>query len=167
MVVALLALAGCSRAPMVVPGPRVTSESITVVEFDLDQANIHYQGVRQDLGWKLASAIAAELIARGYSADAIPGAAAPRGSATIRGSVLVVDERKPSWFGSTPCFAATGTVARDDGAVLAHFGTSRTAASIAPLRFAANLSQVDRCLRAVARDIAEMIETGQYRDLPS
>jgi hypothetical protein len=88
----------------------------------------------------------------------------------VRGRILDVDGGSRAlrfWIGfgaGAARLVAEGTLARTDGTLVASFRDGRSSSGAAELGLASDVSLVDKCLHAVAHDIAQMIDTGQYRE---
>jgi hypothetical protein len=163
-------LTSCGAPARQLAAPRPTGEQITVVEFDTAGALVHYDRADRDLGHRLAGEIADELVRRGLDAEAVSAGTPLRGTIVVRGRVLDIDGGSRAlrlWIGfgaGAARFVAEGTVARADGTLVASFRDGRSSSGAAELGLAGDTVLMDKCVRSVAGDIAEMIDTGQYRE---
>jgi uncharacterized protein DUF4410 len=164
---------GCgepARGP-VVPGPRLDGGAIAVAPFDSSAAEVvSYDLPYQELGRDLAADIAAELRRRGHESDVVPGAIPPADGAVVRGRIVRINGGSRAlrfWIGlgaGRAQLAVEGTVERADGTKLASFRVQRSSSGEAQLGVASDYFLVEKCRRVLAGDVAEMIDTGQYRE---
>lgn len=163
--VAMAALA-CACAPRGVPGPRFQRQRITVVEFSLEGAIINYDEEYKSFGLVVAEEIAARLRERGFTAEAVPAAATPPTGVVVRGRVTRLDggSRALRYFvgfgAGRARFAAAGQVDQD-GTRVASFAEERGAA--VGIFGGSSSGMLQDCVRTLGRDIATMIEKGEYR----
>ena len=166
LIVLLTAGCGGPRAGTLVSGPRVTGQPITVKEFTTEGAVIRSEGV-ETFGLVLAEEIASELRRRGYQAEAIPASATARSSVVVSGRLTRVDggSRALRYFVSFGAgaakFGAAGEVIGRDGARLVTFSDERWSGW--GVFGGSSQSLLQKCVRSVGADIAEMIDTGKYR----
>ncbi len=166
-------LAGCGEPVHgpVVPGPRLGGEAIAVAPFDVGAAEVvSYNLPYEELGRELAADIAVELRERGHESDVVSGARPPANGAVVRGRIVRIDGGSYAlrfWIGlgaGRAQLAVEGTVERADGTKLASFRVRRSSSGEAQLGFANDHFLVQKCRRVLAGDIAEMVDTGQYRE---
>ena len=169
--VALLALGGCSGTPKPhVAQPLPRDEPITVVAFAVDPAGIRYDGAVEAMGIRLAGEIADGLRRKGRTAQAVAAPPADARGTIVRGRITTIDggsraERFWVGFGAGGASVATdGEAVRADGSRIAPFKAVRSSSGMADMFGGESGSLVDKCVRAVADDIAEMVDTSHYEE---
>jgi len=162
--------AGCGGPKgRAVPGQQISGEPVSVVEFTTEGAWVNYDEPYDTFGLALASEIAAELRNRGHRAEVVRAGGTPARGTVVRGRVALIDggsraARVLIGFGAGGGrFAAEGEVMRADGTQLGTFRDERVASGMANMWGGSARDLVQKCIRTVGRDIAEMIDTGQYR----
>ena len=168
------ALTGCGASSHPKPATTgVTSGKVVVQEFDMTETVVaSYNAPTSGFGVQIAESVAAQLGRRGLEAETIPQGSpqntAPVEGLRVEGRIMRVDggsraARYLVGFGAGSAgVAAAGRVVDGNGTTIGEFSASRTA-SIGV--FGGNtVAIVRKCTEAVARDIASMIVTGQYRD---
>lgn len=151
-------------------GYRASGEAITVVEFSKEDAWIHYDAPHHVFGLRVAEEIAGALRERGHRAEAVPASAVPGNPIIVRGRIVLIDggsraARYWAGFGAGAAkFGVKGSVQGADGAELARFADERRASGTWSYGGGSSMKLVQKCLRVVAEDVAEMIDTGQYRE---
>jgi hypothetical protein len=171
--IGLALLVGCgdpARGP-VVPGPRLSGAAIAVAPFDGSAAEVvSYDLPYQELGRELATEIAVELRRRGHESDVVSGATPQGTGAVVRGRIVRINGGSRAlrfWIGlgaGRAQLAVEGTVEQADGTRLASFRVQRSSSGEAQLGVANDHFLVEKCRRVLAGDVAEMIDTGQYRE---
>jgi hypothetical protein len=172
--VALVLLAACGpKAPPVSTasvGPLVRGSQVTVEEFTVaDDAILSYRGPRDALGLILAEQVARELRERGHDARAIAARAVAPASAPVRvvGRITMLDGGSRGlryWVGFGAGAAKLGVAGDVIGAGGARVGTFSDERWSAVGRFGgASQDLLEKCARTLGADIAEMIDTGEYR----
>lgn len=147
--------------------PRLTGQQIAVSEFSLDGANVRYGGSSEAFGIALAEEIASSLRERGYQAQALPANAPPRGAIVVSGRITRVDGGSQalryfvSFGAGATKFGAAGAVTGADGTRLAGFSDERWSGW--GIFGGSSRSLLQKCVRQVGRDIADMVDTGEYR----
>ncbi|HEV7731489.1 MAG TPA: DUF4410 domain-containing protein [Candidatus Binatia bacterium] len=167
-----LTLVGCStfQRTTVTDTSLPNDATITVVPFGPPTKVLSYDGPTEALGATFAARIADELGKRGRPAQV---STTPAVSATVvRGRLLRIDggsHAKRFWLGfgaGRATLSAEGTVTRPGSVALATFREDRSASGTAELGFAGDQYLIDKCLDALAEDVASMIDTGHYREVP-
>jgi len=160
----VLGCGGPKRAT--VPGPQVGGQRVTVVEFT-PVAATNYDAPTGSLGLALAEEIAGELRRQGHTAEAIPAGGQPTGDVIVRGRLVRVDGGSRAqcyWVGfgaGAAKFGTAGDVLKRDGTQLASFADERRSGF--GIFGGATETLMQKCVRQVGRDIAEMVHTGEYR----
>jgi hypothetical protein len=171
-VCALWACAGTTSGPEQAPASefQVPGDRISVVEFSLDDAAISYAAPYDAFGLLVAELIAAELRDLGHRAEAVPTGGAVVGDFIVSGRIARIDGGDRAtryWAGSYGAgnakFGVEGQVEAADRKERVAFSDERWAGT-GPFG-GDSASLVQRCVRAVARDIAEMIHTGRFRQV--
>jgi hypothetical protein len=91
-------------------------------------------------------------------------------AAIVRGRILRIDggsHAKRFWLGfgaGRASFSAEGTVTRPDGKLIGAFRERRSSSGEAQLGFARDATLLRRCLNVLGSDIAQMIDSGTYRE---
>ncbi len=167
---ALVACGATSQRSGVTNASLPNDATITIVPFAPPTSVVSYDGPTDALGATFAARIAAELGKRGRSAQV---GADPAASATVvRGRLLRINggsRAKRFWLGfgaGRATLSADGTVTRPGGAALASFRERRSASGGPELGFAGDQYLIEKCLDALAEDVAAMIDTGHYREAP-
>ena len=170
---ALLGLAFASLLSTGCAGSRPhapAGEQITIIEFSVaDAVWINYDAPHEPVGMILAEEIAGDLRRRGRLAEAIPAKATPHGDIIVSGRVTRINggsraKRALIAMGAGHAsFGAEGEARRPDGSKVARFTTERGTAGKGWFG-GSNEENVDRCIRRVGLEIAEMIDTGQYEE---
>jgi len=147
-------------------GTAITRENISVVEFSLEGASIQYPESHVAFGLAIAEEIAGALRDRGHNAEAVPMGGAHSGHVVITGKVVRIDAGSRAlryWVGygaGAAKVGVEGSVTKVDGGEAGTFRHERWSGFGV---FGGNsVSLVQKCVRAVGRDIAEMIDTGNY-----
>ena len=166
-------LVGCgepAHGPLV-PGPRLGGEVIAVAPFDVSAAHVvSYDLPYEELGRELAADIAVELRQRGHESEVVSGATPPANGAVVRGRIVRVNGGSRAlrfWIGlgaGRAQLAVEGTVEQADGTKLASFRAQRSSSGEAQMGVVNDHFLVGKCRRVLAGDIAEMIDTGRYRE---
>jgi hypothetical protein len=163
----LWACAGTSGPERTAPSEyRIPGERISVLEFSLDGAAVSYAKPYDTFGLVIAEQIAAELRDLGYRADAVPTGGNPTGDFRVSGRITRIDAGSRAaryWAGygaGAAKFGLEGSVAAVDQDTQVTFSDERWAGT--GVFGGESVSLVQRCVRQVARDVAEMIHTGQY-----
>jgi hypothetical protein len=167
----VLVAIGCGgpKASPPVPGQRLSGGPISVVEFTTDGARVQYDEPYDTFGLALASEIAAELRQRGHDAKVVRAGETPPPGTVVRGRILLIDggsraARVGVGFGAGGAsFGADGEVTGSDGTRLGIFKDQRTSSGMGNMWGGSAHDLIQKCIRTVARDIAGMIDTGQYR----
>jgi len=168
----LWACAGTTSGPEQTPPAefQAPGERISVIEFSLEGASISYAAPYEAFGLLVAELIAAELRDRGHRADAVPAGGTPTGDFIVSGRITRIDggSRAARYWsgqygGGAAKFGLEGYVEAVDQETRAPFSDERWAGT-GPFG-GESVSLVQRCVRQVARDIAEMIHTGKFRQL--
>lgn len=171
VVLGLVVVAGCggpTRGPAV-PGPRLSGERVSVVEFATEGARVNYEGAHEGMGLQLASEIAIELRRLGHAAEAVPTAKSADGAVVVRGRIFRIEEGSRSarfWVGfgaGAAQFGAEGEVTRADGTVIGAFRDERGSSGMADAWGGSGRTLIQKCLTVVGQDIARMIDRGEYR----
>lgn len=170
--VALLALGGCSATPKpYVAQPLPRDEPITVVAFTVEPAGVRYEGAVDAMGIRLADEIADALRRKGRTAQAVPAPPGDVRGTIVRGRITTIDggsraERFWVGFGAGGASVATDgeAVRAGDGRRIAPFKAVRSSSGMADMFGGESRALVDKCVRAVAEDIAEMVDTSRYEE---
>src|SRR3990172_8232681 len=72
-------------------GYRASGESISVVEFNQEGAEIHYNAPNDAFGLAIAEEIASALTKNGHRADAVPARGEPKGQIIVSGRIVRID----------------------------------------------------------------------------
>jgi len=148
-----------------VAGPRLDGEQITVMEFTQDRAQIRYGADHDAMGLAVAEEIAGELRRRGHDAKALPANATPDGDVVVRGRITRIDggSRAVRYFvgfgAGAAKFGVEGDVERQEER-LASFSHERWSGF--GVFGGSSSSLVQKCIRAVGRDVGKMIDEGAY-----
>ena len=169
--VSVVVVAGCGgRAPgPAVPGQRLSGEPVSVVEFTTEGAIVSYDEPYESFGLDVASEIAAELRSRGHRAELVRAGGTSASGTVVRGRVVLIDggsraARVIVGMGAgAGRFGVSGEVTRADGTRLGTFQDDRSSSGMANMWGGSAHDLVQKCIRAVGHDVAEMIDTGQYR----
>jgi hypothetical protein len=169
----VLFIASCSaQDPVAVSSaaPAAKNEPIAVVVFEPPKTVESYDTPAAELGQTFSTEIVNRLKADGHVASvAAADAPPPSAGLLVRGRLLRVNGGSHAvrfWIGlgaGRASVSAEGTVTRADGTELATFRERRSASGEAELGFSGDQYLVEKCLRVLAGDIAEMIDTGSYR----
>lgn len=168
VVVGLWSLGACTPSPVGVVDPLPADAPITVVAFPVDPAGVHYEGSVDAMGLLLAGEIADTLRRRGRNAQAAPTPPADSTGIVVRGRITTIDGGSRAtrfWVGfgaGGASVAAEGEVVRTDGTQVAPFKAVRSSSGMADMFGGDSPVLVDKCVRAVAEDIAEMVATSHY-----
>jgi hypothetical protein len=150
-----------------VPGFKVSSEAISVVEFSQDGAWVHYNSPHDTFGLVVAQQIADYLRQKGHSAQAVPAGAAPVGPIVVTGRITMIDAgsraaRYFAGFGAGAAkFGVAGSVQNAQGEEIASFSDERWSGW--GIFGGSSTSLVQKCMRSVGRDVGQMIHTGEYK----
>jgi len=171
VIVAAVALfLGCGPSGPTVPGANVQGQRIAVVEFTTEDATVSYSEPVDALGLQLASQVASKLREDGYNAEVFDADRDPDGDVIVRGRFTLIDGGSRAlryWVGFGAGAAkvkVAGDVVRADGSPVASFSTGR--GSGFGIFGGSSAGLVEKCLRGIAADVAKMIDTGTYRQLP-
>ena len=144
----------------------VAAASVAIVEFDLTGATVRYNEPTEAFGLAIAEQIAGALLEKGIEADVAPAGQTAAADLVVSGRITRIDAGSRSqryWVGfgaGSAKFGVVGTVRESDGKKVATFSHERWSGFGV---FGGNsASLVQKCLRAVGRDVAKMIETGSY-----
>jgi hypothetical protein len=174
-VVACVCLAlACGRAPTV-QGRRIGSGTISVEQFVVDdRTRIEgYDAPTEALASRLATAVAEALQERGKSASSGPAGSPATADVLVTGRVTEIDggsraKRAILGMGAGHAeFSVEGEVVRSDGTVMGRFQDSRGSVGSIGIGGGSNESVIDKCIQAVAEDIADMVVSGTYRGTPT
>ena len=172
LLIALSMSLGCGEPAQVrvVAGPRFGNEVIAVAPFDVAGTEVvSYDLPYTELGRELATDIAEELRQRGHESRVLAPDAPEADGAVVRGRILRINGGSFGlrfWIGMGAGRAQVtvdGTVAQADGTNVASFRLQRSSSGEAQLGFANDHFLVQKCRRVLAADIAEMIDSGQYK----
>ena len=169
VVLGLVVVAACAPKRPAVTGPRLVGERVSVVEFATEGARVNYAGPHEAMGLQLASEIAIELRRLGHTAEAVTAAKAPDGTVVVRGRIYRIEEGSRStrfWVGfgaGAAEFGAEGDVTRADGTPIGAFRDQRGSSGMADAWGGSGQTLLQKCLTVVGRDIARMIDKGEYR----
>jgi hypothetical protein len=148
-------------------GFQLSGQPVSVLEFGLEGAQVTYNAPYDTFGLAIAEEIAAGLRKRGHQAEAVPAGGTAKGSIIVTGDVKRIDAGSRSqryWVGfgaGAAKFGVEGSVKEAKGKEVASFSDERWSGFGV---FGGNsISLVRKCLRVVGQDVAEMIDTGQYR----
>ncbi|MBW2694271.1 MAG: DUF4410 domain-containing protein [Deltaproteobacteria bacterium] len=166
-------LAACASGPKqtTTSGYRASGGAITVVEFEQQGVRIKYNAPHDTFGLAVAEEIAGALRKRGHRADAVRTGSVPTGSIIVSGRVALIDagSRGLRWVtigaAGHAKFGVEGSVRNVQGGEVASFSNERWSGF--GFLGGNSISKVRKCLRAVGRDVAEMIDTGQYKGMES
>lgn len=163
-------LLGCGPSGPSVQGPTVQGQRIAVAEFTTEGATVAYQEPVDAFGLQLASQVASELRNRGYTAEVFSASQEPEGDVVVRGRFTLIDGGSRAlryWVGfgaGAAKLKVAGDVVRANGESVASFSTGR--GSGFGIFGGSSAGLLEKCMRGVARDLASMIDSGKYRQLP-
>ena len=168
VVVGLLSLGACAPSPVRVAEPLPADAPITVVAFAVEPSGVHYEGSVDAMGLALAGQIADTLRRRGRNAQVASTPPVEGNGIIVRGRITTIDGGSRAtrfWVGfgaGGASVAAEGEVVRADGTQVAPFKAVRSSSGMADMFGGDSPVLVDKCVRAVAEDIAEMVATSHY-----
>jgi len=173
LALALLGACGPKSPPQPAPAgvaPLVRGSTVAVREFPIAaDAITSYRGARDAFGLIIAEEIARELRERGHEARAIRADAPTSAPIVVVGRITMLDGGSRGlryWVGFSAGAAklgVVGEVVRDDGQRVGTFTDERWSSFG---KFGgASQDLLEKCARTLGKDIAEMVDTGEYRRL--
>jgi hypothetical protein len=165
--VAAVAVLAAACGPPSVKAPRLVDEHVTVVEFASDESVVTaFDSPHATFGFSVAEQIASDLQHQGHTAESIPATATPAGAVVVHGRITKIDGGSRAlryWIGfgaGAARFMVAGEVDRADGTRIGSFSAERSAGF--GMWGGASEDMMVRCIRAVGKDVAEMIDKGEY-----
>ncbi|MGH0033122.1 MAG: DUF4410 domain-containing protein [Myxococcota bacterium] len=148
------------------PAAPAPPQNVSVVEFDMEGAWVKYPEDFESFGLVVAEEIAGQLRDLGHNAEAVPIGGAHTGHVVVTGRVLKIDAGSRAaryWVGygaGAAVFGVEGTVTMADGGEAGTFLHERRSGWGA---FGGNsVSLVQKCVRAVGRDVAHTVHERSY-----
>lgn len=173
LVSVLIATLGCAGSGAPAPAPPQPANAlsrdarVSVVEFDMNDTYVLYPEEVDGFGLALAEEIASQLRERGYEAEAVVAGGDAAGDVVVKGNILTIDggSRSARYFsygasGGTE-LAVEGSVVEAGVGQVGVFDRSRRAA-FRPFFGGSTISMMDDCIRAVARDVAQLVAHRTY-----